>query len=53
MGCSIIRRRPSARDEFFGTRTHPEKIQAIARQLIDRRSPLQSATPTVAPVMHI
>lgn len=31
---------------------YPAKIQATARQLIERRSPLQRATPTVEPVMH-
>ena len=34
-------------------RTHPRKIQPMARQLIERRSPLQSATPMVEPVMHM
>lgn len=34
-------------------RTHPRTIQPMARQLIERRSPLQSATPMVEPVMHM
>lgn len=50
---TIAQTRPLIVPTTGTVRTHPAKIQATARQLTERRSPLQSATPTVAPVMHI
>lgn len=44
---------PEAVATMGTVKTHPLKIQRIARQLVARQSPLQSATPIVEPMMHI